>query len=78
MPSAWTLKFRLPGNIIVSHKFDRKEPLQSIVDQIKYDLNDQTGLVLILPPSQIITCELTTPIHECGIENYKTITVTKA
>ncbi len=76
--NAWTLKFRLPGNIIVSHKFDKREPLESIVKQIKHDLKYDEGLVLILPPSRIITCPLNTPISECGIENYKMITVTKA
>ena len=78
LPSSWTLKFRLPGNIIVSHKFDKQEPLESIVQQIKHDLKYDQGIVLILPPSQIITCPLDTPISECGIENYKMITVTKA
>ena len=78
IPSAWTLKFRLPGNTIISHKFNKQEPLESVLQQIKYDLKYDQGLVLILPPHQIITCPLNTPINACGIENFKTITVTKA
>jgi hypothetical protein len=72
------IKFKLPGNIMVSHKYNNQEPLKSIIDELKYDMNYNGGLVLILPPSNIIDNPLNTPISKCGICNFNTVTVTMA
>jgi hypothetical protein len=72
------LRFNIPGNQIISHKFNKLEPLETVVLQLKYNLKYKGGLVLILPPSTIINCTLDTPIIQCGIMSNQTITVAKA
>jgi hypothetical protein len=74
----WTLSFRLPGNILIAHKFNKSAPLSTLVQQLRYDMNYSGGLILILPPSMIIDCDLDTPIEQCRIHNMQTITVAKA
>ena len=72
----WTIKFRLPGNVIVSHQFDKTKPLSVIIQQLKQDLKND--VILISPQAQVINCEHHVPIEKTGIENYMTITVVKA
>jgi hypothetical protein len=72
----WTIKFRLPGNVIVSHQFDKTKPLSVIIQQLQQDLKN--NVILISPQAQVINCEHHVPIEKTGIENYMTITVVKA
>ena len=72
----WTLKFRLPGNVIVSHQFDKTKPLSTIYNQLQQDIKNEK-VILILPGAKVINCEHHIPIDQTGIENFMTITVAK-
>ena len=74
----WTIKFRLPGNIMISHDIDKTLPFSTLLKQLKNDLKHQGGLVLILPALTVVNCELSDSIEQSGIQNYNTIVVTKA
>jgi hypothetical protein len=74
----WTIKFRLPGQIMISHEFNKNEPLTTVIKQLQSDLKYQGGIVLILPTLMVVNSELSTPISQTGIQNYNTIVVTKA
>src|SRR5258708_3901006 len=75
---AYTLRFRLPNDVFRTHKYHKNEPLLSIVEQLKYDMQYHGGLMLIKPPLTIIDCELDMPISSCGIYHMVTLWVTKA
>ena len=77
LKNTYTLRFKLPGNEMITHKFHKDEPFNTVLLQIKYDMQYSGGLIFILPPSYVIDCDLNTPISECEIKNYKTILVAK-
>ena len=71
-----TLRFRLPNGSVVNHAFHYDEPLESILQQLRYDLKYLGDLVLTLQPRTVITCSPDTSISTCGITNRSTIVVT--
>jgi len=71
-----TLRFRLPQGGNVNHSFNKKEPLRSIIQQLRFDTKHLGDFVLTISPRTAITCSADTTIDTCGIQNRTLILVT--
>jgi hypothetical protein len=74
----YIIRFRLPTGVTVNHSFNRNEPLQSIIQQLRYDLKYLGNFTLTLQPNIAITCSPNTSIVNCGIANRVSIIVNYA
>ncbi len=71
----YRLRFRLPDGSIKNHSFHKHDSLSSMIRQIKYDMNYNGNIKLIIPPNIPISCDPTTSISNCGIGDRITISV---
>ena len=74
----FTIRFRLPGGAALTHSFNKNEPLESVIQQLRFDTKHIGDFTLTIPPRTVINCSKETPINQCGIENRILILVTQA
>lgn len=65
----YVIKFKLPDGTTINHSFHKREPLSSIMQQLKYDLKHLGSLILTDGQRSNIICPLDTSIEECGLRN---------
>lgn len=74
----YIIRFRLPTGDIVTHAFNKNEPFNSVIQQIRFDikyLGDLTFSIAITQPPTEISCSPEKSISDCGIQNRVTINV---
>ncbi len=75
------IKFKLPGqNMIIEKKFDSADRFETLVNEIKGELNDESGLIFLKPKEKelvVIKNNLKDTISECGITDDMTLCVAK-
>jgi hypothetical protein len=71
----FTLRFRLYDGSVVTHSFNRREPIASLFQQLRFDLRDLGELKLTMQPRKLVNCDLETSIEDCGIADRSMIIV---
>ena len=70
------LRFRLKSGDVVNHSFNRREPLKSVIQQLKFDMKFPGDLkLLVLPWNKEVNCDPDDSIESCGIETRSTLVV---
>jgi ATPase subunit of ABC transporter with duplicated ATPase domains len=63
------LRFKLPDGSTINHTFHRNEPLESLIQQLRFDLKHLGDFILVIQPNTIINCSRDTAIGDCGVQN---------
>jgi hypothetical protein len=64
------LRFKLPSGGTVNHSFHKREPLSSLIQQLRFDLKHLGDFVLTLQHSRkVIICTPDTSLEQCGFIN---------
>lgn len=74
----FTLRFRLYDGSVVNHSFHRSEPIDSLFQQLRFDLRELGELRLTMQPRKLVNCDSSTSIEDCGILDRSTIIVERA
>ena len=70
-----SLRFRLPTGSVITHSFNKNEPLRSLITQIRFDTKHLGDFILTIHPRNVIECSPETSLTDCGVTNRVLIVV---
>lgn len=71
----YSLKFRFPNGRSITHSFNMNEPLETVIEQLRFDTKYVGNFLLKRMPNIIVDCSPSESLYDCGIVNRDLIIV---